>query len=135
MFNGPENDEVTAKWVEQIAFIAKRDGEVIGVTWVNPVKVSSLNNNFFLEFRIFISPYHRVFPLVSRLTLKTREFFEQNPAAIDQPCIGLIAVIENEKMKKKWNIAEWPGVDMTFVGYTLHGHHIRVSYFKGARIG
>jgi hypothetical protein len=133
-FNISEPQEVTARWAEQIAFVAKKNNEVIAITWVNPVKVNLLNNNYFLEYRIFISPGHRIFPLVLKLTLKTKEFFEQNREVLQPACIGMIVVVENQKMKSKLNMAQWPMVEMTFAGYTPAGHHIRVSYFKGARI-
>jgi hypothetical protein len=132
-FNLPEPEEVTSKWSDQIVFVAKKNQAVIGATSVNRVQVKLLNNNWFYEFRIFISPEHRSPALDAQLAVKTKEYFEINPQACEQ-CIGLIAVVENEKMKQNWNRAVWPAIDMVFAGYTPQGHHIRVSYFKGARI-
>jgi hypothetical protein len=133
-FNTFSDAEVTAQRATEIVFIAKRNNEVVGVTTVRPLQVKLLNNNYFHEFRIFISPEERIPALDTLLTIKTKEFFEQHPDVSDFPSVGIVAVIENEDMKQKWNRAVWPGIDLVFAGYTPKGDHIRVSYFKGARI-
>jgi hypothetical protein len=119
----------------EIAYLAKSEtGEVIGVSTVRLEKVKLLNDNYFYEFRCFVSPDSRAPALDTKLVVKTKEFFEQNPDQSDFPVIGLIMVVENELMKAQWTKAIWAGADIVFVGYSSQGHHIRVSYFKGARI-
>jgi hypothetical protein len=132
-FNTFLTDEVTVQRAAEIVFVAKKNDEVVGVTTVRPLKVKLLNDNYFYEFRIFISPDHRTPGLDALLAVKTKEFFETNAAESDFPCIGLVIIVENEKMKQNWNRAVWPDIDMVFAGYTPQGNHIRVSYFKGAR--
>jgi hypothetical protein len=133
-FNTFSSQEVTHQRASEIAFVAKKNNEIIGVTTVRPLKVKLLNDNYFYEFRIFISPDHRMPGLDVVMTVKTKQFFEENPSASEHPCIGLVVGVTNEKIRQNWNWAVWPDVDMVFVGYAPNGDHIRVSYFKGARI-
>jgi hypothetical protein len=128
-------EEMLRERVQQIVFVAKTENEeVIAVSTVRPEKVKLLNDNYLYEFRCFVSPENRAPALDTQLVVKTKDFFENNPDQSDHACIGLFMVIENEMIKKEWTKAVWAGANMVFAGYTTQGHHIRVCYFKGARI-
>ena len=133
-FNTFDDAGVTEQRAKEIVFVAKKGEEVIGVATVRPLRVKLMNNNYFYEFRCFVSPDHRAPALDTQLLVKTKSFFEDHPDASDFPCIGLVIIIENETIKQNWTKAVWAGTDMIFVGYSSKGDHIRVSYFKGARI-
>jgi hypothetical protein len=128
------SEEVTMQPANNIVFVAKKENEVIGVATVRNMRVKLLNNNYFYEFRTFILPECRTPDLDAHLAIRTKEYFEKNPQVSDFPCIGLIAIVEDEEIRQKRNCAVWPDFDMVFAGYTIKGDHIRVSYFKNARI-
>jgi hypothetical protein len=65
--------------------------------------------------------------------VKTKSFLEEHQGA-DSTFKGMLMIIENELIKKQRTKAVWPSSEMVFAGYTAKGHHIRVGYFKGARI-
>lgn len=133
-FNTFSNEEVTRQRANEIAFVAIHQNNVVGLTTVRPLQVKLLNNNFFYEMRIFISPDIDLPHLLVRLTLETKKFFESNREIAGPACIGMIAIIENEKMNQKWRRAVWPVLDFVFAGFTPKGHQLRVSYFKHAKI-
>lgn len=119
---------------DEIVYIIKdQEGEVAGVSTVRPVQAKFLNNHFFYEFRCFIAPPFRAPGLDSFLAVKTKSFLEQQNDS-GEKFKGLLMIIENEELKKQRTKAVWPASEMVFAGYTAKGHHIRVGYFKGARI-
>lgn len=118
----------------EIVFIIKDAHEhVKGVSTVRPVRARFLNNHFFYEYRCFIAPDFRVPGLDTMLSVKTKDFLE---SADGSPHLykGLLMIVENPDIKKAKTLAVWPASEMVFVGYTSQGHHIRVGYFKGAKI-
>ena len=134
-FNTFPNAEVTRQRSEELACIALKDGEILGVTTVRPTQVKLLNDNYFYEMRLFVSPENN-FPLLGvQLTIATKKFFEENTFSDEgHRFAGMIAVIENEKMNQKWRRAVWPVVDFVFAGFTSKGEQLRISYFKNATI-
>ena len=129
-----EAEELLEERSRQIVFIVRTpEGETGGVSTVRPVQVRLLNNHYFYEFRCFIAPPFRAPGLDSLLALKTKSFLEglPNPGTKFK---GLLMVIENEDLKRQRTKAVWPATGMVFAGYNPEGHHIRVGYFKGARI-
>src|SRR5690606_11143709 len=98
-----------------------------------PIQVPFLNDNFFYEFRCFVVPSFRSPRLDSLLALKTKDFLETLPES-GSKYKGIVMLIENEVLKKQRTKAVWPATGMVFAGYTSQGHHIRIGYFKGARI-
>jgi len=108
-------------------------GRVGGVSTSRPIQVKLLNNHFFHEFRCFIAPSFRAPGLDTLLAVKTRDFMEQLEGSSNK-FKGMVMVIENEEIKKQRTKAVWPGSGMVFIGYTREGHHLRVSYFRNARI-
>ena len=118
---------------EIVYVIRSREGDVGGVSTARPVQVKFLNNHFFYEFRCFISPPHRAPGLDSALAVKTKSFLEQQEGS-GTKFKGLLMIVENEEIKRQRTKAVWPASEMVFAGYTPEGHHIRVGYFKNARI-
>jgi hypothetical protein len=129
-----KRDDVIESRSRQIVFVvANRDGEVGGVSTARPIQGPFLNNNFFYEFRCFVVPSFRSPGLDSLLALKTKDFLETLPES-GSKYKGIVMLIENEVLKKQRTKAVWPATGMVFAGYTSQGHHIRIGYFKGARI-
>ncbi len=126
-----ERIEVRAR---QIVFVVKTSGgEVVGVSTARPVQVAFLNNHFFYEFRCFVAPYARTPGLDSLLAQKTRDYLETLPESASK-FKGMLLLVENDELRRQRTKAVWPATGMIFAGYTSRGDHIRISYFKGARI-
>ncbi len=123
-----------AKRAGEIVFVIRdSNGEVGGVSTARPVRAKFLNYHFFYEFRCFIAPHFRAPGLDSILAKKTREFLEKQNDSVSK-FKGMLMIVENEALREQRTKAVWPASGMVFIGYTSQGHHIRVGYFKGARI-
>lgn len=119
---------------EQIVFAVRNSsGEVVAVSTASPLQVSFLNNHFFYAFRCFVAPSSRMPGLDSAVAVRTKSLLEQHQEPGGK-FKGVLMVIENEAIKKLRTKAVWEASDMVFAGYTREGHHVRVGYFKGARI-
>lgn len=133
-YNAVEGEQMIATRAKQIVFVVKNQlGEVGGVSTARPVRVPFLNNHFFYEFRCFIAPNFRAPGLDSLLARKTKGYLEQQRESVSK-FKGLVMIVENEALRNQRTKAVWPASGMVFAGYTSKGHHIRVGYFKGARI-
>jgi hypothetical protein len=129
-----DTEEVMEERCRQVVFIVRNaKGEVGGVATARPVQVRMLNNHYFYEFRCFIAPPFRAPGLDSLLAVKSKSFLEQRNGS-GSKFKGLVMVIENDQLKAQRTKAIWPASGMVFAGYNRQGHHIRVGYFKGARI-
>ena len=129
-----EGEALLEERSRQIVFAVRDEPRGIGgVSTARPVQIPLLNNNYFYEFRCFIAPPFRTPGLDSLLAVKTKSFLEGQKDS-GTKFKGLVMVIENEEMKKQRTKAIWPASGMVFAGYTPQGHHIRVGYFRGARI-
>lgn len=129
-------DQITARLRQIVFTVQTTEGEVVGVSTAYRVYVDQLKHHLY-AFRCFIDPGHRMPGLVSMLTVKTRDLLEEVHATDGPPetrCIGMITVVENEKLMKYRNEAIWPASKMVYIGNTAKGQHIRVYYFKDARI-
>jgi len=133
-YHAIDDEEMIGRRARQIVFVVKdREGRVGGVSTTRPLQVKLLNNHFFYEFRCFIAPPYRAPGLDTLLAVKTKSFLEQlegSPGKFK----GMVMVIENEEIKKQRTKAVWPSSEMVFAGYTREGHHLRVGYFRNARI-
>jgi hypothetical protein len=52
----------------------------------------------------------------------------------DTSTTGMIFVVENEIQTRSLNSIVWPRRGVTFSGDNSLGAHVRVRYFKGARV-
>ena len=129
-----EGEELMERRSKEIVYIIRNNaGEVGGVSTVRPVRVKFLNDNHFYEFRCFIAPPFRAPGMDTLLAVKTKSFLQEQEGSIPK-MKGMLMIIENESIKKQRTKAVWPASDMVFAGYTADGRHVRVGYFKGARI-
>lgn len=110
------------------------DGEVAGISTAFKVYVKQLRNHFY-AIRLMLLPDFRMPGLTSKLLVSTRDFLESiHSGDNENPAIGIITLVENDRLKQKRNEAIWPASGMVYIGNSAEGHHIRVYYFKGARI-
>ena len=133
-FRAIEGESQIEKRSAEIVYIIKNgEGQVAGVSTARAVQVPFLNNHFFYEFRCFIAPHFRIPGLDSLLVVKSKSFLQEQKDS-EKKFKGLLMIIENEGIKMHRTKAIWSSSDMVFAGYNSKGHHIRVGYFKGARI-
>jgi hypothetical protein len=133
-YRAVEGAELLEKRSKEIVYILRNEtGEIGGVSTVRPVKAKLLNDNYFYEFRCFIAPPFRAPGLDTLLAVKTKSFLQDQEGSVSR-IKGILMVIENESLKQQRTKAVWPASEMVFAGYTAQGHHVRIGYFKGARI-
>jgi len=133
--NGGPVGKIAEERLSQLVFVVKTgSGEIVGLSTAFKAYVKQLRNHFFV-FRLMIIPQYRLPGLTSRLLVSTRDHLESIHAheAADQ-AVGLLTLVQNEELKKFRNEAIWPASKMVYIGNSHEGHHIRVYYFRGARI-
>lgn len=130
-------DAVLSERVKQVVFVIRTsDGKVVGISTAYKSYIMHLKHNFY-AFRCFIDPEYRVPGLTSTLLVKTRDFLEeiyQTDGTENEHCIGVITLVENDRIMKHRNEAVWPASQMVYIGNSPKGYHIRVYYFKKALI-
>lgn len=120
---------------KQVVFkvTSEQDG-IAGLSTAFKVRIPQIKHYFF-AVRCVLSPDARIPGLLSKLLVETRDFLESlYLKGVEKECIGITTLVENEDLKKHRREAVWPASEMAFVGKSPKGHHIRVYYFKGAKI-
>jgi hypothetical protein len=131
---GPTGNDATAR-LNQIVWVVKNSGgSVVGLSTAYKVYIKQLRNHLFAT-RLLLVPQYRIPGLTSKLFVETRDFLESIHSGDEQEqAIGVITLVENPRMKEYRNEAVWPASGMVYIGNSQEGHHIRVYYFKDARI-
>lgn len=123
--------------LSQVVFALRTlDGEVVGVSTSHKTMIPHLKN-YLYAFRCFIDPAFRVPGLTSTLLVKTRDWLEEiytTDGKEEERCIGMITLVENERIMKYRNEAIWPASKMVYIGNSAKGFHIRAYYFKKSLI-
>ena len=129
-----ENPEERMRRLGELVVVAKSGDKIAGLSTAHRVHVNQLDN-WFYSFRCLVVPEFRAPGLDTKLVVLTKQFLENkfDPGKKDQP-IGMIMVIQNEMIKNHWRQAVWPGADMMYIGDSTRGEHVRLTYFKGAKI-
>jgi len=130
-------DQTIEERIHQVVFaIATRDGNFIGVSTAYKVYLEHLKHHYY-AFRCFIDPKYRIPGLTTTLLVKTRDWLEeiyQQDGDEKERCIGVITMVENERLMKVRTEAIWRGSGMVYIGNSQSGKPIRVYYFKRAVI-
>lgn len=130
-------ETVMTQRLQQIVYvICTPDGNVVGLSTAYKSYIMHLKHNLY-AFRCFIDPEFRVPGLTSLLLVKTRDWLEeiyQSDEDESNRCIGVITLVENERIMKHRNEAIWPASQMVYIGNSPKGYHIRAYYFKKALI-
>lgn len=135
-FSSLKEDLVQARLNQVVFALRTADGKVVGVSTVHKAYIGQLKNHLY-SFRCFIDPDHRIPGLMSTLVVKTRDWLEeihQSDGDEKDRCIGMISLVENERIMKFRNEAIWRASKMVYIGNSPKGFHIRVYYFKKALI-
>jgi hypothetical protein len=131
---GLEPAEAHRRIKELVLVLTDKSGQVLGVSTVVKTHVPQLQNYVYL-YRCFIIPGFRAPALDTQMIVRTKNYLENvSKNETEKKCVGIMIVIQNETIKKNWRQGVWPGADMIYMGNTPEGHHLRIGYFKGARI-
>lgn len=108
---------------------------IVGLSTAGLVTFKQLNNNNFYLYRSIILPAYRHPGLTSRIIVDTRDYLESLHAKEEvKTVIGMLSFVENPRIQQFRREAIWPASKMAYIGMDKDGRHIRVYYFKGARI-
>lgn len=130
----PEGIDAHAR-SKQVVLVIRNKGKIVGLTSAEIVRYRQLNNNLFYFFRMIVLPEIQLPGIGSKMVVETRDFLEsQAEKQMTNKCIGMITIVENPQLVATRNQAVWPSSKMVYIGNDKHGHHIRVYYFKGAKI-
>ncbi len=131
---GPTGTRAEERLNQIVLVVRDSGGRVVGLSTAFKTYVQQLRNHFF-AIRLMLAADHRIPGLTPKLLVKTRDFLESIHSHEDEPlAIGILTLVENPRLKETRNQAIWPASGMVYVGNSKEGHHLRVYYFKGARI-
>jgi hypothetical protein len=128
---GGLNDAKIEERLDQLVFVVKNNNHVVGVSTAFKTYIQQLRNYFYV-YRCLITPGNNIPGIDAKLTVLTRDFLELIHDK-DNRAAGLLTLIENPKLKER-TCAVWPASGFVYIGNSKSGGHIRVYYFKGARI-
>lgn len=131
---GPRGEKATERLSELVFVVRNNEGDVVGISTAFKAYVKRLRNHFY-ALRLMLLPQYRIPGLTSKLLVETCGFLESiHDQDEKDKAIGVLTLVENERLKEKRNEAIWPASKMVYIGNSQDGHHLRVRYFKGARI-
>lgn len=120
---------------KQVVLTVRSNNEIVGVTSADFIRFHQLNDNLFFLFRMAVLAPYRIPGLESKLIVETRELLEAFAAPqLKNKAIGMLTFVENPQVLATRNEAVWPASKMVYIGSDKQGRHIRVYYFKGAKI-
>lgn len=126
-------DKALDERVHQVVFaITTPDGNFVGISTAYKVYIDQLKHHMY-AFRCFITPNNRIPGLTTQLLVKTRDWLEeiyQQDGDEKERCLGVITMVENERLMKVRTEAIWRGSGMVYIGNSESGKPIRVYYFK-----
>jgi hypothetical protein len=128
-----DDHEISTR-LRQLVFVAETEkGEVTAISTAFKTYIQQLGH-YLYAFRCMVVPGLNIPGLDAKIVLETRDFLESiHENDLPNKPIGMITLVENPELKKR-NHAVWPASGMVYIGTSKEGHHIRVYYFKGARI-
>lgn len=119
---------------KELAAVAYRDGQVIGVMTATLQRIDFLRARFAM-IRGLVDPAHRRSYAVSQLGGMTRRVIErwsaENPA---ERVAGLGAIIESREFSAFEKAPIWPNTRLAVAGYTPDGRQIRIAWFDDFRL-
>ncbi len=127
--------ETLSERLSQVVYVVcTNQHEVVGVSTSFKAYIPHLKHHLY-NYRCFIDPEFRIPGLTSKLTVATRDFLEKihtSDGPPDTQCIGMITLVENDRIRKFRNEAIWPASNMVYIGNTPKGVPIRAYYFRKA---
>lgn len=120
---------------QQVVFIARNEaGKVVGIMTAYKGFNQSLEHYFYYT-RAFIHEDYRRLSLMKRFSFAVVAFFEMRYfMGLDPEVIGMYSEVENLALQKNIRDAIVDLGDYVYIGKNARGDHLRVRYFKGAKI-
>lgn len=130
---GPQVDPIERAL--NVVLTIRHENKIVGLTSTDLIRFQQLNSNIFYLFRMVVLPPYRIPGIESKAIVETREILELYAASQStNKAIGMLTFVENPQLIAKRNEAVWPASKAVYIGTDKQGRHIRVCYFKGARI-
>lgn len=130
-------EQMISERMGQVVFaITTEAGDIAGVSTAYKTYIEQLKHHMY-GFRCFIDPQYRIPGLTTKILVMTRDWLEEihmSDGNGDERCIGVITLVENERIMKFRNEAIWRGSRMVYIGNSPQGKHLRAYYFKKALI-
>jgi len=128
-------DDAARRRIDQVHLVALADdGELVGVSTIYLDRTPRMAMDLW-QYRTYVASGHRQSSLAAQLYFRNLELLESRfVSGEDSRAQGLIFELENDQMMKGLNSAVWPLTGTTFIGESPIGAHIRVRYFRGARL-
>ena len=126
--------EQTQKRLEQLVYVVRRktDRSIVAESTAEEILVKQLRNYFF-NIRFMVVRENVLSPgLLGKLITETFQVLEEKRSF--SRSIGVITLIENERLKQVLTKAILPASGLVFIGNSPRGHQIRVRYFENALI-
>jgi hypothetical protein len=131
----PAGTDAGERATQAVQIVRSPEGAIVGLTTADVVQFKQLNNNVFYLFRMSVLPQFRAPGIESKLIVDTRDVLEAYASkATVNKCIGMLTFVENPQVIAYRTWAVWPASKMVYIGSDSKGRHIRVYYFKGAKI-
>ncbi|MEQ8926241.1 MAG: hypothetical protein RLO81_10540 [Fulvivirga sp.] len=128
--HGVLNQRAARERVSDVLIIARNtENKIIGI-FTYALKYIPLLRNYMYLIRLSISPGNSSAFLVLKMGKMAYEVLKEKAKTEQKKPLGLFALIQNNKMIRKWNWAIWPRLPFIYIGSTNSGHHRRVLYFK-----
>lgn len=143
------NEDVLALWaaggavpadealrrVHEVVCVATRDGaEAVGVSTAALRRVPSFGADFWCV-RVFVADDARLGYVAMQLLHQTRlHLTDRHESGADTRAVGVLIDVQNDGLVARRTRAVWRRMQMTYVGDSQDGGHVRVHYFPGARI-
>ncbi len=133
--NALPSRDVALQRVNQVAFIARsKSGELIAINTAY-LKRNETIGEYFYYIRAFVVEHARRSQLAAEMLRRMQYKFESlHEDGMLTPAIGLCMEVENSAIKQSRNEAIWPTTKFVYIGRTPSGSHVRVYYFKSAKI-
>lgn len=132
--NAMKKDEAQRRVSEVCMVAVTGSGELCGLT------TAYLDYSPHLRARLWhvrgmVDPDQQGRNVAANLLIETTRFLEQEyTSGRDTRAPGILMVIQNHAIERRFPFAVWPEVWFAFVGVTPRGSHLRLHWFPGAEV-
>jgi hypothetical protein len=131
----PNREACEARVGELVAVGRDPDGRVAAISTAYR-RFNAMLDCTLLYMRFFVAEHARQSGIgLSALTAVVAFFDAKYEAGEETLAAGMFLVIENEMLMRVRNQGLWPETRFVYVGKNDAGHHLRVHFFDGARVG
>jgi hypothetical protein len=127
-------EEANRRVHEVHLIVTERDQEVVGVSSAYLQRNPQLRMDLWY-YRAYVGREHRMSDLAGLLAIQGRDLLKGRfSRGEDTRAAGIVYEVENDGLKRYFNLALWLPTEFTFIGENQRGDHVRVHYFPGAQV-